>query len=145
MSVNPERSSDTATVVLPGAENTRGDGSEVVIIWVTAPSEEDGTRLTHGLLQRDLVACCNALPGVKSTYRWQGEVCTATEVLLVFKTLRSRVAEVTRFICSEHPYEEPEVVALDIIGGSEGYLDWVRGCVLRGTSASFAGGRTREE
>jgi periplasmic divalent cation tolerance protein len=68
----------------------------------------------------------NLLPGVRSIYRWQGQLEEAGEVLLVVKTRADRCAALAARIQALHPYELPEVLELAASGGSEAYLDWVR-------------------
>jgi periplasmic divalent cation tolerance protein len=78
-----------------------------------------------------LVACTNIVNGVKSVYRWEGEVTEDQESLLVMKTTADRVAALTARLKAAHPYEIPEVVALEI-GATEGnheYLQWVAASV----------------
>ena len=51
---------------------------------------------------------------------------TTTEILLLVKTLRTRLAAMTRRVHALHPDELPEVIALPVCGGSQRYLDGVR-------------------
>jgi periplasmic divalent cation tolerance protein len=52
-------------------------------------------------------------------------VQTEQEVLLVVKTLHERVCDVERIVKDEHPFECPELIALDITAGLPDYLKWV--------------------
>jgi periplasmic divalent cation tolerance protein len=99
---------------------------EVLLVMVSCPDGETGTRLANALVKEGLAACVNQLPEVTSTYVWDGQLQTETETLLVAKTARSRLATLTRRVHDLHPYELPEVVALPVCGGSQRYLDWVR-------------------
>jgi len=65
------------------------------------------------------------LPGVVSTYRWQGAVQRDEEVLLLIKSTRERYAALRDRIVALHPYELPEVIAVDIALGLPAYLDWI--------------------
>ena len=67
-----------------------------------------------------------ALPGVRSIYRWEGDVQTDDEVLLVLKTTDAGLARVRDRLVELHPYDVPELVALPVMGGHEPYLAWVR-------------------
>ena len=64
---------------------------------------------------------------MRSIYRWQGKVEEAQETLLVLKTARARFKEIVDRVRALHPYELPEVVAVPIEAGFDGYLDWVVG------------------
>jgi len=97
---------------------------ELVMVWCTAPDEEAAARIARALVEERLAACVNVLPGVRSTYRWQGAVESAAEVLLVAKTAASRFDALRDRVKSLHPYELPEIVAVKVALGSADYLDW---------------------
>lgn len=96
------------------------------VVLITAPDAETGARLARALVGEGLAACVNVVSGVRSIYRWDGEVRDDEEVLLVAKTGRERCAALAARVRDLHPYDLPEVVELPAVGGSEAYLDWVR-------------------
>jgi periplasmic divalent cation tolerance protein len=98
-------------------------GSAVVLS--TVGSEEEASRIARTLVERRLAACVNVVPGVSSTYRWQGAVRTDAEWLLVVKTRADRFGEVRDAIRELHSYEVPEIVMLDIADGDRDYLTWI--------------------
>ena len=49
-----------------------------------------GEEMARKLVEEGLAACVNLLPGIRSIYRWQGEVEAEAEVLLVVNTRRDR-------------------------------------------------------
>ena len=106
--------------------------SEHAVVLSTAGSETEASHIARALVERGLAACVNVVPGVKSTYRWQGDVRTDAEFLLVVKTRRDRFDEVRAAIRELHSYELPEIVMLDIADGDAAYLAWI--------DASLAGG-----
>ncbi|MDH5835203.1 divalent-cation tolerance protein CutA [Luteimonas kalidii] len=101
----------------------------------TCPDAASARRIAHALVEARLAACVNLLPGVTSVYRWQGRVEQADEVLLVAKTVRERLDALTRQVQALHPYELPEVVAVDIAGGLPEYLDWIAAETRPGATA----------
>lgn len=101
--------------------------SEPIIAFSTCESFEDARRIATHLVDRQLAACVNILPGVVSIYRWQGKVDQSAEVMLVIKSNRRLVAEIQREFKTLHPYELPELVVLPIAGGSSQYLAWLEG------------------
>jgi periplasmic divalent cation tolerance protein len=98
---------------------------EIRIVLVTAPEPETAGRIARTLVEERLAACVNVLPGIRSTYRWQGAVQQDDEVLLVIKTRADRLVTLTGRVRDLHPYELPEVLALPAAGGSADYLAWV--------------------
>lgn len=99
---------------------------DVRVVLVTAGSEAEATKVARGLVERKLAACVNVVPGVRSIYRWQGEVKEDQELLLVVKTREPLLAAVAEAVKSLHSYTVPETIALPVVGGAAPYLAWVR-------------------
>lgn len=97
----------------------------VLIAYCTCPDAASADAIAAALVEERLAACVNALPGARSTYRWQGRVEHAHEVLLMIKTTRARLDAVTARVRALHPYELPEVIAVEAAGGLAPYLHWV--------------------
>ena len=95
------------------------------VVFVTVPDVECGRRLAQALVGERLAACANLVPGVTSVYRWQGEVRSDDEVLLVFKTRAGRLAAFEARLDELHPYDVPECVALEPAQVSAPYLAWL--------------------
>jgi periplasmic divalent cation tolerance protein len=95
------------------------------VVLSTTGTADEASRIAQALVERRLAACVNVVPGVRSTYRWQGAVTTDSEWLLVVKTRRDRFDEVRAAIRELHTYEVPEVVMLDIVDGDAAYLAWI--------------------
>ena len=100
--------------------------TEVVLILTTVPDEDRGETLAQTLVMERLAACVNVLGPMTSIYRWQGAVERESERQLVVKTTRDRVGAVRERIAQLHSYELPELIVLDVVDGSLGYLDWVK-------------------
>ncbi len=100
--------------------------SDYVVALVTAPSGEVGAEIARSLLERELAACVNIVPALKSLYLWEGELCADEEVLLLIKTKRATCEEaVMDAVRDLHPYDVPEIIALPIVAGSGDYLAWI--------------------
>jgi periplasmic divalent cation tolerance protein len=91
----------------------------------TGPDADTAERIARVLVEERLAACVNRVPGIRSTYRWQGEVHEDTEVLLLIKTTHERFDTLRTRLIELHPYEVPELIALDIATGLPVYLDWL--------------------
>lgn len=94
----------------------------IVFCSVPAPAAD---RLARMLVEERLAACVQALPGVRSTYRWDGAVAQADEALLLVKTTADRYAALERALAAHHPYELPEILAVDASAGLPAYLRWL--------------------
>jgi periplasmic divalent cation tolerance protein len=95
------------------------------VAFCACPDAATATRIADALVGERLAACVSVLPGLRSTYRWQGAIERADEVLLLAKTARERVPALSARIAELHPYELPEVVAVEAAAGLPAYLDWV--------------------
>jgi periplasmic divalent cation tolerance protein len=72
------------------------------IVLSTCADREQAERIARSLVEQRLAACVNILPGVQSVYRWQGNVESASEVLLVIKTSADLVPGVEATIANLH-------------------------------------------
>ena len=59
-------------------------------------------------------------------YRWEGELKTGTEVLLLIKTASTCWERLEAEIKRLHPYELPEIIAVPITAGHKPYIDWIK-------------------
>jgi periplasmic divalent cation tolerance protein len=100
--------------------------TDAVVAFSTVATREDAERIARALVERRLCACVNIVPGVTSVYTWKGEVQAESELLLVIKTTREALDDLKRELVGMHPYEVPELVALEIADGHGAYLDWIR-------------------
>lgn len=99
---------------------------DILVILTTCPDAATAERLAAALVTERLAACVNQLPGVQSTYVWNGTTQRDAEILLLIKTTAAQLAPVTARIQALHPYQLPEVIAVPACGGSHAYLEWVR-------------------
>jgi periplasmic divalent cation tolerance protein len=123
----------TTTGASPSPSSTTS--TDVAVVYCTAPNPEVARSLARHLVEepRKLAACVNVLPGVTSIYSWKGKVEEDGEVLMIIKTRKELLQRLTDEIKAKHPYEEPEVLALPAIGGSDSYLRWVIAETTRGS------------
>ncbi|MFT3807685.1 divalent-cation tolerance protein CutA [Arenimonas sp.] len=97
-----------------------------LLVTCTCPDKPAALTLARDLVELRLAACVQVLPGLHSIYRWEGRVEDAEEVLLLIKTWDDRMQALTEAIGERHPYELPEIIALQAAGGLAPYLQWVQ-------------------
>lgn len=95
------------------------------ILFTACSSREEAERIARSLVESRQAACVNIVPAVSSIYRWQGKVETAGEILLIIKTTVRMADEVEKTIGALHSYDLPEVLSVEVAGGSERYLEWL--------------------
>jgi len=110
------------------AQNTQGvDLAEGVaqMIYVTAPNRDEALAIAKTVVGERLAACANVLEGVSSIYWWEGAMQEDRESVLILKTRRELVAQLTARIKTLHSYDCPCVIALKIDDGNADYLNWI--------------------
>jgi periplasmic divalent cation tolerance protein len=107
------------------------DPNAILLCYCTCPNPATAQRLADALVTESLAACVNRLPGIHSTYRWEGGVTTDREELLLIKTTSGGFEAMKVRLLELHPYDLPEVIAVPVEHGHAAYLDWVRGSVKR--------------
>jgi periplasmic divalent cation tolerance protein len=99
---------------------------DCVVILCTVPNADVGDALARGLVEARLAACVNRIGPIHSTYRWKGAVHAEAEHQLLIKTTPEALAGVRDFLASSHPYDVPELIALEATILSEPYARWLR-------------------
>jgi len=95
------------------------------LVLTTCGSLEEARSIAHALVERQLAACVNIAPQIESVYRWQGEVETSTEWLLIVKTTEGAFDQLSKALLELHSYELPECIEIVVEDGSEAYLEWI--------------------
>ena len=98
---------------------------DCVVVLCTVPNADVGDALARGIVDARLAACVNRIGPIRSTYRWQGEVHAHEEHQLVIKTTADALPGLRDFVAASHPYEVPELVALDGTVLTEPYARWL--------------------
>jgi periplasmic divalent cation tolerance protein len=112
-----------------GTGMSEAQPSKAIVVLTTASGEKEAGVIARVLVEKQLAACVQIVPAIRSIYSWKGEIVDDGESLLLVKTLRSRFEEVRVAIREAHSYDLPEVVALSIDPGDDEYLAWIAGCV----------------
>jgi len=97
-----------------------------MLVLCACPERIGARQLARIVLDERLAACVQMAPWVESLYRWKGKIEQARETLLLIKTSKARWPELRDRLAELHPYEVPEIVALEVKDGLPAYLDWVR-------------------
>lgn len=98
----------------------------MMLVFSTFPTEDKAREVVRLLVEERAIACGNILPPMGSIYRWKGEVCEETEVLVLLKVSRNACANLQKRLRELHPAEVPEIMAVSVDSGLPEYLDWVR-------------------
>jgi periplasmic divalent cation tolerance protein len=99
--------------------------TDKIVVLSTCGSSDEAQRLARALVEKRLAACVNIIPGVRSVYHWKDAIEEEEEVLLVIKTSRLLLEDLRSEIERLHSYEVPEVIAMQVVDGSERYMAWL--------------------
>lgn len=98
--------------------------SKYCVVLTTLGNYDDANELINSVLECKLAACMQTI-NIGSHYTWNGSVCHDKEVLVLFKTTWSLYDELELKIKQTHPYDTPEIIAVDIEKGYAAYLAWI--------------------
>lgn len=97
----------------------------VLMVYCTCPDADTARALAERLVADKLAACVNVLPGIESVYWWDGAVARDPELLLIAKTTAARFTALRDTLVAHHPYELPEVLAVEATHTLPEYARWV--------------------
>lgn len=99
---------------------------DAIVVLVTCKSKSEARRIAQSLVKKRLAACGNILESpVTSIYRWNRNIESTKEYLLILKSTRSAFVALEREVTRLHSYDVPEIIALSVAQGSGKYLNWI--------------------
>lgn len=96
-------------------------------VYITAP-RDDAHDLARSIVDERLAACVNVVD-CDSIYRWEDEVVTDEECILLAKTTDDGFGALGSFVESEHPYDVPCIERFDEDDVLPAYEEWVESSV----------------
>lgn len=104
--------------------------NSIKFVYITVPNDQVASSIGRHLLERRLAACINCLPQMNSMYWWEGNIETGSEIVMIAKTVASKVDELIAEIENIHPYNTPCAVVVNIESGSKDYVDWLKNSIF---------------
>jgi periplasmic divalent cation tolerance protein len=99
---------------------------ENIIVFITAPKEEEAAAISSALVEAGLAGCVNIIRSIRSIYKWEGKIEDEAEVLMIAKTQRHLFDPLSKKVRELHSYKVPEIIAMPIVEGSGDYLKWLK-------------------
>ncbi len=99
--------------------------NNLIVITTTCPDQQSADQLVQQLLTKQLAACIQQT-FITSDYIWEGKQERSSEIKLEVKTLADLFDKVNTCIHNNHPYDCPEVIAVQVITASDHYANWLR-------------------
>jgi periplasmic divalent cation tolerance protein len=98
---------------------------QALIVFVTVPDADVGARSARVLVEERLAACVNILPAIRSIYVWKDAVTDEAEALCLIKTQADRFDQLQVRLGDLHPYDVPEILAVEPARSNPPYLRWL--------------------
>ena len=97
----------------------------LIVVLTSVGTEEQALEIAQRLVESQLAACVNILPGVRSVFRWKGKVQHEGEFLLMVKTLEQNFERVRRVLKELNAYELPEILGFPASHADDVFAAWV--------------------
>lgn len=105
--------------------------AEYLQVSTATETREQAVQLARGVTEARLAAGAQIMGPVLSVFWHLGEFGRGEEWQVIFKTTRDRYQELEEHLSKNHPWNNPEISAVPILVGSDGYLKWVNRTTAR--------------
>lgn len=110
---------------MAGEHDEAEDELQFLQVQTTTDSRAEAMELAQDAVQARLAACAQVTGPVASTFWWADGIERTEEWVLMLKLPAERFPELADFLMERHSYDEPEIIATQIVAGSAGYLEWI--------------------
>jgi periplasmic divalent cation tolerance protein len=101
-------------------------------ISTTADNREVATGLARSAVEAGLAAGAQVFGPAVTVFWHLGELGEGEEWQVFLKTTADRYADLEAHLIREHPWDNPEVTAVELTAGSTRYLAWIDRTTKRG-------------
>ena len=101
--------------------------SDYKLFYMTCKNKVEANKIAHALVKKDLVACANIIPNIKSYFKWNNKkVNIIKESVLIGKTVKKNINKIILYVKKISSYDCPCVVFVDIKNGNKDFLSWIK-------------------
>ncbi len=91
--------------------------------YITLNNEDEARAIGYALLERSLAVCVNWFP-ITCAYRWQGEIRSESEIVLIAKTQDGK-RDVIESVIAEHVSYTNLIAEIDVHSVNHRFLSWL--------------------
>ena len=88
-------------------------------------TKEQAIKIAKTLVEEKLASCVQIIGPITSIYKWKGKIEEENEFLLLIKTTSSCYKQLEKRIKEIHPYELPEIMAIEAVDFLEEFGKWI--------------------
>ena len=101
--------------------------SDYKLFYMTCKNKVEANKIAYALVKKDLVACANIIPNIKSYFKWNNKKINALkESILIGKTVKKNINKIILYVKKISSYECPCIVFVDINNGNKDFLSWIK-------------------
>ena len=100
------------------------------LTYIMTKNENEALTIANLAVQKNLAACGNIFPKMKSIYMWQNKLQNDNETLLILKTNSNKYPLLEKLILEKHSYEVPCILKIPISDGNKEYLKWINDSLI---------------
>lgn len=101
--------------------------SDYKLFYMTCKNKVEANKIAYALVKKDLVACANIIPNIKSYFKWNNKKINALkESILIGKTVKKNINKITLYVKKISSYDCPCIVFVDIENGNKEFLNWIK-------------------
>ena len=96
-----------------------------ILVCTSVNDIKAARKIANKLLTKKYSPCINIVSNNESIYVWNNDIETTNEYILFIKSVKSKFKNIEKLILAMHPYEIPEILAIDINHINMKYLKWM--------------------
>ena len=101
--------------------------SDYKLFYMTCKNKVEAHKIAYALVKKDLVACANIIPNIKSYFKWNNKkVNIIKESILIGKAMKKNMNKIIVHVKKISSYECPCIVFVDIKNGNKDFLSWIK-------------------
>lgn len=105
--------------------------TEFLQVMTATDTRERAAELARSAVHAKLAAGAQVAGPVEAFFWHAGQFGDGQEWQVIFKTTAERYPDLEAHLSAQHGWDNPEITAVPLAAGSQGYLDWVRASTAR--------------